>query len=159
MNETPTLTFVEAIKRVFSKYADFSGRARRSEFWWWYLFNMIINAIFMLPVQILMNKKQALIDAAMTGQMSLAEVDAADPTSTIIAILVIFGIVSLALLIPTLAVWVRRLHDVGKSGHMLWLILVCGIGGLIPLIMCIGDGQPQPNQYGPSPKMPEAPRM
>ena len=65
---------------------------------------------------------------------------------------VILGLISLALFIPSLAAWVRRLHDVGKSGHMLWLILVCGIGGLIPLFMCIGDSKPGPNQYGPNPK-------
>jgi uncharacterized membrane protein YhaH (DUF805 family) len=64
-------------------------------------------------------------------------------------------ILSLALLIPSLGLTARRLHDIGKSGHLLWLTLICGIGYLIPLFMVIKDGDPQPNQYGESPKFKE----
>lgn len=67
-------------------------------------------------------------------------------------LMVLMGIWGLVTLLPMLGAWVRRLHDVGKSGHMLWLILLCGIGGLIPLFMCIADGKPETNQYGESPK-------
>ena len=54
--------------------------------------------------------------------------------------------------LPLICAQIRRLHDDGKSGHFMWLYLLCGIGGLVPLILCIADGKPEPNQYGPSPK-------
>ena len=59
--------------------------------------------------------------------------------------------------LPLICAQIRRLHDVGKSGHFMWLYLLCGVGGLIPLILCIADGKPEPNQYGPSPKYDDAP--
>lgn len=152
MNATPSLTFMEAVKKCFANYANFNGRARRSEFWWWYLFNCIVNFILYIPIWILMGKKNALIADALSGKIDLATADAQDPTTMIIIFCILMGVVGLALLIPSLAVMARRLHDVGKSGHMMWLFLVCFVGGLIPLIMCIPDGKPEPNQYGPSPK-------
>lgn len=157
MQAKPQLSFIEAIKVCFAKYANFKGRGRRSEFWWFYLFGMIVNWILLLPVYFLNAKKQAMIaDAEASilsgGNVDMAALEANDPTSTIIFLLIVAGIVMLILLLPTLAAWVRRLHDVGKSGHMLWLFLLCGVGGLIPLLMCIPDGKPEPNKYGESPK-------
>ena len=154
---TKTLSFVEAIKACFAKYATFSGRARRSEFWWFYLLNCIPSWIMSYMFQWKMGVKAELEQQAMSALFDQEKYDAlmaqASSYDTIFYVVVgICGIISLALLIPSLAVWVRRLHDVGKSGHMLWLILLCGIGGLIPLFMCIADGKPEPNQYGPSPK-------
>lgn len=155
MNTTPSLTFMEAVKKCFANYANFKGRARRSEFWWWYLFNCIVNTVLYIPIYILMAKKQALIEEgtriALQGGDTSA-IEAQDPTTMIICLCVLFAIVSLALLIPSLAVMTRRLHDVRKSGSMILLVLVCGVGGFIPLIMCIPDGSHAPNQYGPSPK-------
>lgn len=164
MNPTPTLSFMEAIKKVFANYANFNGRARRSEFWWWYLCAGIVNFILYLPIQILTAKKAAITEQltqqALNGDISLSEIEAQanaqDPTTMIWIFGIIYLIVGIALFIPTLAAGVRRLHDVGKSGHLWWLILACGIGVLVPLIMCIPDGQPHPNQYGPSPKFPDA---
>lgn len=152
MNSTPSLTFMEAVKKCFANYANFKGRARRSEFWWFWLFSCIVNSIFSMPLNFLINKKQGLIDAYNAGKMTLSQVDAQDPTTMIRILMVLAGIVALALLLPSLAAMARRLHDVGKSGAMILLYLVCGIGGLIPFCMCIPDGNPAPNQYGPSPK-------
>ncbi len=152
MNSTPSLTFMEAVKKCFANYANFKGRARRSEFWWFWLFSCIVNSIFSMPLYFLINKKQGLIDAYNAGKMTLSQVDAQDPTTMIRILMVLAGIVALALLLPSLAAMARRLHDVGKSGAMILLYLVCGIGGLIPFCMCIPDGNPAPNQYGPSPK-------
>ena len=126
----PTLNFFEAIKVCFSKYATFSGRARRSEFWWFYLLGVILNMVF-----------SRLLALAATADAIFY-----------ISCAIILCVIGLILFIPMLAAWVRRLHDVGKSGHLLWLILLCGVGGLVPLIMCISDGQPGENQYGPNPK-------
>ena len=149
---TPQMGFMDAIKRCLSKYADFKGRARRSEFWWFWLACYVLNGILYIPINILMSKKNALLQDALMGRISLAEADAKDPTTLIIIFGIIMAIVMLALLIPQLSAMCRRLHDVGKSGHMMWLFLICGVGGLIPLIMCIPDGKPEPNQYGESPK-------
>lgn len=160
---TKTLSFVEAIKICFSKFATFSGRARRSEFWWFYLLASIPSWIMSYMVNWKMSKIAEIQAEAVNVMFDqekynavLAQAESAD--TTFYAVVGICGVISLVLLIPTLAVWVRRLHDVGKSGHMLWLILVCGVGGLIPLLMCISDGKPEPNQYGPSPKFPAAPQ-
>ncbi|MCQ2290220.1 MAG: DUF805 domain-containing protein [Muribaculaceae bacterium] len=148
------MNFLEAIKACFAKYATFSGRARRSEFWWFYLLTCIPSWCMSALVQWKTAKVAELTAAALQDMSQYNEVLAqAESFDTIFYLgLAVFGLISLALLIPTLAVWVRRLHDVGKSGHMLWLCLLCGIGGLIPLIMCISDSKPGPNQYGPNPK-------
>ena len=154
----PTLNFIEAIKACFGKYATFSGRARRSEFWWFYLLTCIPEWC-MYFVSSWKMSKAAELEAQLFQDLgnSQAVLDQASSVDTTFYLLIaVFGIISLILLIPSLAVWVRRLHDVGKSGHMLWLILVYGIGGLIPLFMCIADGKPEANQYGPSPKYDEA---
>lgn len=149
----PTLNFFEAIKVCFSKYATFSGRARRSEFWWFYLLGVILNMAFSVLVKWKMAKIAAIESAIYSGvdtNSLMAQAESADTIFYTCAI--ILSVIGLILFIPMLAAWVRRLHDVGKSGHLLWLILLCGIGGLIPLIMCISDGQPGENQYGPNPK-------
>ena len=149
----PTLNFFEAIKVCFSKYATFSGRARRSEFWWFYLLGVILNMAFSFLVKWKMAKIAAIESAIYSGvdiNSLQAQAESADTFFYICAI--ILCVIGLILFIPMLAAWVRRLHDVGKSGHLLWLILLCGIGGLVPLIMCISDGQPGENQYGPNPK-------
>lgn len=148
------MNFLEAIKACFAKYATFSGRARRSEFWWFYLLTCIPSWCMSALVQWKTAKVAELTAAALQDMNQYNEVLAqAESFDTIFYLgLAVFGLISLALFIPTLAVFVRRLHDVGKSGHMLWLFLLCGIGGLIPLIMCISDGKPGPNQYGPNPK-------
>ena len=127
----PTLNFVEAIKACFNKYATFSGRARRSEFWWFYLLQCILGWVYTG----IMQARGGVIESAVDY-----------------VFLAIYLICYIALLIPGLAVWCRRLHDVGKSGKNLLWILACGIGGLIPLIMAIPDGNKGANQYGEDPK-------
>ncbi|CAN7239291.1 DUF805 domain-containing protein [Acidovorax sp. LjRoot129] len=88
------MDFVSAIKSCLTQYATFSGRAVRSEFWWFFLFQII-----------------AVIVASFLGD-------------------VISGIVSIALLLPALAVGARRLHDIGRSGW--WQLLsLTGIGFLV----------------------------
>jgi uncharacterized membrane protein YhaH (DUF805 family) len=115
---------------VLKKYAEFSGRARRKEYWMFALFNVLICLAAMILGVILMKVSDGL------G----------------IFIDVLLGLYGLAVLIPGLAVSVRRLHDSGKSG---WLILIClvpFVGGLIVLILMLLDSQPGANEYGPNPK-------
>jgi uncharacterized membrane protein YhaH (DUF805 family) len=128
----PSMGFCEAIKICMGKkFANFSDRARRSEFWFFQLFLAIVEFFLQFLSSMFMN--------ARSGQMAEGAA----------IILLIFLLI---ILIPSLAVTVRRLHDIGKSG---WYILI----GLIPILgffillyfMCI-DSEVVPNEYGPSPK-------
>ncbi|GAA2741820.1 MULTISPECIES: DUF805 domain-containing protein [Kitasatospora] len=106
---------------VLKNYAGFSGRARRKEFWMFYLFNLI--AVIVL----------AILDNILgTGFLAV--------------------IYLLAVLVPTLAVGTRRLHDTGKSG---WLLLlgVVPVANIILLVFCAMEGQPEDNEYGANPKL------
>ena len=127
--EQPRLTFSESLSVCFSKkYATFTGRARRSEFWYFYLFNMIIS--FSLNI---------LMSAFMGSSMYMV-------------MMVILWLYSLAVLVPNLAVTVRRLHDIGKSGwNFLWVFLPI-IGVILLLIWLVKDSSKGENKYGASPK-------
>jgi len=107
---------------VLERYAQFTGRARRAEFWWFFLASFIIGIGF----------------------------------NILIAVSSIFWIVyvlyALALLIPNLAVGVRRLHDTDKSGWWLLIGLIPLIGIIVLIVFFATDGQPGPNQYGASEK-------
>lgn len=127
--EQPRPTFGEALSVCFTKkYATFTGRARRSEFWYFYLFNMIIG----FSLNILMS--------AFIG------------SSMYMITMVILYLYSLAVFVPNLAVTVRRFHDIGKSGwNILWAILPI-IGAILLLIWFIKDSAKGENKYGASPK-------
>jgi uncharacterized membrane protein YhaH (DUF805 family) len=112
------------------RYADFSGRSRRKEFWMFQL------GIFLLYIAVL-------ILAAILGAIS-------ETLSGIV--MIIFAIAMLGLIIPSIAVAVRRMHDQDKSGWMLLLGLIPLIGSIILLVFYCTDGTPGPNQYGPDPK-------
>ena len=90
------MNFGQAISTCFSKYATFSGRASRPEFWWFFLVQILVS-----------------IAASMLGD-------------------VVAGLVSLAVLLPALAVGARRLHDIGKSGW--WQLIMLTVIGLLLLI-------------------------
>lgn len=148
----PTLSFGEAIKACFGKYATFSGRARRSEFWWFYLLSSIPGWAISGVVQWKLAKVSELTSQLTLDNYATIQEQAESVDAIFYPVAIVMGLLSLAMLLPMLAVYVRRLHDVGKSGHMLWCFLLCGIGGLIPFIMCIGDGQRGDNKYGADPK-------
>jgi uncharacterized membrane protein YhaH (DUF805 family) len=113
---------------VLKKYAVFSGRARRKEYWMFFLFNLIIYVVL------------ALIDGLMGTFSPQAGLG------------VLSGLYSLAVLIPSIAVTVRRLHDTGRSGWWILIALVPFIGGIVLLVFMVLDSQPGENQYGPNPK-------
>ena len=117
--------------KCLRQYADFSGRARRSEYWFFTLFNMI----FLIAIYII-----AIIGVLVGGRMML-------PVVTIM----MWGY-CLAFLLPGLAVSVRRLHDVGKSGCFLLIGLIPLIGGLFLLVQYCTDSQPGANRWGENPK-------
>ena len=108
--------------QVLSKYADFSGRATRSEFWWFALYNLLI-AIGLAIAEFVLGLGQLLS--------------------------VIYGV---AIFIPNWAVSVRRLHDTDHSGWWLLIGIVPLVGAIILFIFYISDSSPGPNDYGSSPK-------
>ena len=123
------MSFGQAVRTVFSKYATFSGRARRSEYWWWYLFVTIVFVV------------AAIIDAA--AGLTFGDTTYAGGW--------LGSIAGLVLLLPNLAVGVRRLHDTGRSGWWLLLGFVPFIGIIVLLYFFIIDSE-YDNKYGPYPK-------
>jgi uncharacterized membrane protein YhaH (DUF805 family) len=107
---------------VLERYAQFTGRSRRAEFWWYALAGLIIGVVFNVLIAI---------------------------ASIFWVVYVIYG---LAVLIPGLAVAIRRLHDTDKSGWWLLIGLVPFVGIIVLIVFWATDGLPQPNQYGASEK-------
>ncbi|RSS45122.1 DUF805 domain-containing protein [Streptomyces sp. WAC08241] len=108
---------------VLKKYAVFSGRARRKEFWMFALFNLIAIAV-------------------------LATVDLLLGTFPLL-----YALYALGIFLPSLGVSVRRLHDTGRSGWWLLIALVPFVGGIILLVFNCTEGEQQQNAYGPNPKL------
>lgn len=157
MIATKSMSFIEAIKACYAKYFTFSGRARRSEFWWFYLLSGVVQYIIMGVIRHFHTAAAESFKEGITLDNLSAKMAEAESLDSQFLVYYIIAMVVLlvAFTIPLLAAHARRLHDIGKSGHLLWLYLLCGIGGLIPLLMCIKDGEPAANQYGESPKYKE----
>tara|TARA_B100000945_G_scaffold72899_1_gene55701 strand:+ start:5943 stop:6413 length:471 start_codon:yes stop_codon:yes gene_type:complete len=124
--------FMDAIKTcITEKYVDFSGRASRSEFWWFQLFMFLLQmGLFVLQ---------------MAALFSFPEIFTAIYWVTIV--------VSLGLFLPSLSVGVRRLHDIGKSGWYLLLVILLSficIGIILWIVWMLSEGE-LTNQYGPPP--------
>lgn len=117
------MSFVEAIQSVVVRnYVNFQGRARRSEYWWFFLANCILSGILAALAR----------SIGFFGFLS--------------------GIVSLALLLPGLGVCVRRLHDIGKRGWWIFISLVPIVGVILLIVWLAKDSEPGSNEYGPNPK-------
>ncbi len=113
---------------VLKKYAVFNGRARRKEYWYFFLFNIIISIVL------------AVIDGV-TGSFS--------PEA---GMGLLGGIYMLAVLIPGIAVSVRRLHDTERSGWWILIGLIPLIGAIVLIVFMVQDSKPGQNQYGANPK-------
>ena len=114
--------------KVLNNYAVFSGRARRKEYWMFYLFNLI----FFIIALILDNIAGTTIEDGFYG--------------------LFYFLYAIAVLLPSLAVSVRRLHDLGKSGWFIFITLIPFIGGIWFLVLMCSDGNSGENEYGPNPK-------
>ncbi len=125
------MDFATAVKTCFSKYATFTGRARRAEYWWFFLFNFLMN--------IALN----IVDAAVFGFGRGPMHDG--------GVQVLPALYALAILLPSLAVGVRRLHDLGRSGWWLLIWLIPLIGWIILIWWFATKGEDGPNDYGPDP--------
>jgi len=113
---------------VLKKYAVFSGRARRAEYWYFVLFNIIVAIVL------------SLIDTLL-GTFDILR-----------GVGLLSSLYGLAVLIPTLAVTVRRLHDIDRSGWWIFINLIPLIGFIVLLVFAVTDGTPGSNRYGPNPK-------
>ncbi len=125
---------------IWRKYAEFNGRSRRKEYWFGMLFNLL-----------------AILVLAGVGVAGLAISEDYGGV-----LFIPMGLYYLAMIIPFLAVSVRRLHDTGKSGWLMLLFIVLGmipivglISGIVQIVIMCQDGDPGPNEYGPNPKFPE----
>ena len=116
--------YIEALK----KYAVFGGRSRRKEYWYFVLFSLIVSLV-------------------------LSAVDALLGTSGFASnVGLLGGIYGLAIIIPSIAVSVRRLHDIDRTGWWVLISLVPVIGTIVLLVFAVLDGTPGENRFGPNPK-------
>ncbi|MEK3721443.1 DUF805 domain-containing protein [Paenibacillus sp. FSL H8-0034] len=114
---------MEWFLKAFKNYAGFQGRARRKEYWMFFLFSTIFSIV------------AAILDSIVNLNSILA------------------GLYSLAILLPSLAVGCRRLHDTGRSGWWLLISLIPLIGSIILIVFLCQDSDEYDNKYGANPKM------
>lgn len=159
--------FIKCLKQ----YADFEGRARRKEYWWYWLIYLVISVVLMIGYLIPVVKMAIANPSGEINEMEMLRAMLGNP------FLIVWLLFYLATLIPGIAVTVRRLHDIGKSGW--WYLLPLGgsvagsIGelfsetsvaislaliaafiGILFLVWMFTDSQPEANQWGPNPKEP-----
>ncbi|WP_295121724.1 DUF805 domain-containing protein [uncultured Leifsonia sp.] len=120
-------SFGEAIRRFFKKYADFTGRASRSEFWWWYLFAIIIGAVY----GILLSSLGTLGNGG-SGLGAFGWV-----------LVVLYSLWGLAILVPSLALIWRRLHDANLAGPFFFLGFIPLVGWIILLVFYLLPSKPE----------------
>ena len=121
------MNFFEAIASGFRNYVNFSGRAQRSAYWYWALYTVVASFI------------GGIMDGTLFPNSDIS------PIGTL---------VSLSLLLPSLAVGVRRLHDIDRSGWWLLISFVPFAGFVVLLVFFCQEGNSGPNQYGPNPLAP-----
>ena len=137
-NVKPSMSLGESLTSVFNKYATFTGRARRSEYWWFTGCYFVIQVIFNFA-------SLGMLAGTMSGDISYN-----DPSYSIFQTMSV--IVGLGLFLPSLAVTVRRLHDIGKSGwNILWVAIPI-VGVIVVLVWMCQDSDVVANKYGESPK-------
>ncbi|MBI1417401.1 MAG: DUF805 domain-containing protein [Limimaricola sp.] len=129
------MTFTESIQTCFGKYATFSGRAARSEYWWFVLFVMVVT--FLLEIIDI-----RLFGVTVVGPGSISGSTGFAPFSTLFM---------LVTLLPGLGVAARRLHDNDRSAWWLLIALVPVVGFIVLLVWLVGRGTPGPNRFGPDP--------
>jgi uncharacterized membrane protein YhaH (DUF805 family) len=121
------MSFADAIKSLFANYANFKGRARRSEFWYSYLFVVVVGMV---------------LNAVMPGQpMNIGG-------TVVMGSGILYSLWSLATFIPLLAVVWRRLHDTNTGGPYFFMILIPLVGIILVIIKWATEGTVGPNKFG-----------
>ena len=127
------MTFVDAVKSVYRKYFTFSGRAARSEFWWYMLFMLLMN----IALAIVFGDNTTVTGPGYLGVYSRSDL--------------VGDLWNLFNLIPTLAVASRRLHDTDRSGWWQLLYMVPLIGAIVLIVWWVARGTPGQNRFGADP--------
>jgi uncharacterized membrane protein YhaH (DUF805 family) len=120
-SEPSKTSFVGAIKKGFRGYVVWNARSTRAEYWWWSLFAVIVAIV------------ASVIDTAIFSTDMMTGVG---PVS---------GIVTLALFLPGLSVWIRRLHDTDRTGWWVWIMLIPIVGAIVSLVFVL-----LPSKMGPT---------
>ncbi|AFQ46635.1 DUF805 domain-containing protein [Burkholderia cepacia] len=122
------MNFSEAVRSALNQYTKFEGRARRAEYWYFALLTSVVSIICQL--------------ITMVGH---------DAGAISLLVTIVAAVASLALVLPSLAVTVRRLHDTGHSGWLLLIAFVPLVGGILLLVWMCSRGTNGPNRYGTDP--------
>ncbi|AVG23476.1 aminopeptidase C [Pontimonas salivibrio] len=127
------MSFGQAVSSFFSNYANFQGRTQRSGYWWVVLFLVLVSfVLWFVDLQLFAGLwSQDLLDQG-SGPLSI-----------------VFG---LAIIVPVIALGVRRLHDTNRSGWWVLLGFIPIIGSIVLFVFYVLDSTPGDNQYGPNPK-------
>ena len=137
------MSFMESIQTCISKYATFSGRAQRSEFWWFMLFLLIAQIVLGLIDSMIFPPTEVMnMASSMQDGMSFSFSYQPQPITAIFL---------LAMLLPNIGVGVRRLHDTGRSGWWLLIGLIPLIGLIVLIVFFASAGNNGDNEYGPDP--------
>ena len=118
------MSFTEAIRSAFQNYVNFSGRAARSEYWYWFLFAILMSVV------------SGVIDFVLFPRANVSPIET---------------LVGLALILPGLAVTIRRLHDLDRRGWWIFLPLIPLIGLIWLIVWLCTRGTVGPNRFGPDP--------
>jgi len=139
---------LEAVRKCLRQSLRLKGRASRAEFWFFVLFGTVFNWVVTICAMIAM-----VVVAAVNRVLSFG---APPNPMPILGIMALLGIIMLLLLVPTSAVAVRRLHDIGRSGWWSWLYCIPLVGLVLILVWGCAPGTSGPNRYGPDPLAGEA---
>jgi len=132
------ISFGGAIARGFKKYATFAGRASRSEYWWWTLFTFLTYLVLGL--------------VAFAVGTATSRDGGRTPGLLAIPLIIVFAVFFLGIIVPTLALTVRRLHDAGYSGLFALFLLIPYLGSLIIVIFALLPSSPAGAIYDPRPE-------
>ncbi len=132
------MTFAESVSKCLRNYVTFSGRASQPEYWWFVLF-LVLGGILATIIEVVLFGRPVFYE--ITGSSFSIRTEGG-PVS---------GLFSLLTLLPGLSVFVRRMHDTGRSGWWFWLILIPLVGAIILLVWLCTRGTTGPNPYGADP--------
>ena len=133
---TPSMSFRNAAKICFKKFCNCHGRARRSEFWYFFL---LVNILMLIPYFMMM-------------YFIVSDYDSNGVNTGFYVSLALLYIILIVMSIPLISAATRRMHDIGKSGAMLLLAIIPFCGFFILLVFLCQDSDQMDNDYGPSPK-------
>lgn len=131
------MSLTEAVVHVFQNYANFNGRARRSEYWYFQIFNKLLPGLvtFLAIIPVMTSNNP--------GDTAMAAASVA---------IIFVSLYELACIIPSLALLCRRLHDIGKPGAYMFFFMLPAAGWILELVWTFQDSDPGENRYGPNPK-------